>query len=99
MKTFFCHGLESGIRLRSPAKGYDKRKDVISFTVHLSKDLSTWLQGGAYTRLRMRLACRLHRQTLDFVQQGVLFKHGNPLTPVDIRQHGEACTALLSRKR
>ena len=31
-KTFFCHGLESGIRLRTAAKGYERRNDVMSLS-------------------------------------------------------------------
>ena len=31
-KTFFCHGFESGIRLRTAARGYERRKDVMSFS-------------------------------------------------------------------
>ena len=32
MKRFFWYGLASGIRFKIPASGYDRRKDVISFT-------------------------------------------------------------------
>jgi hypothetical protein len=33
MKMFFRAGLESGIRFKIPANGYDRRKEVMSFTV------------------------------------------------------------------
>ena len=32
MKAFFCHGLASGIRLSTAARGYDRRKDAMSLT-------------------------------------------------------------------
>lgn len=33
MKAFFCAGFESGMRLSTPAKGYDNKKEKMSFTV------------------------------------------------------------------
>jgi len=34
IKAFFCAGLESGIRLSTPARGYDNKNEKMSFTTH-----------------------------------------------------------------
>lgn len=40
MKAFFCQGFESGMRLSTPARGYEIRKDATSLTAVASEQAS-----------------------------------------------------------
>lgn len=50
MKTFFCHGLLSGIRLSTAAKGYERMNEKSSFTERVSDEASMEVLGHTLVR-------------------------------------------------
>jgi len=89
MKAFFCAGLESGIRLSTPARGYDNKNEKMSFTAHYQL---IWHQPNStdtYAHLVLRPVCQPRRQTLQaHVSKAILRSSGARvrvlLTGVDV---------------
>src|SRR5450432_2880380 len=90
MKRFLYAGFESGIRFNSPASGYERRKETVSFTVktsakygrvgntsnsHSSAEAPSFLP--TYSKAIMRLEAAM--SNADKVL----------LTDVDVRQHDD----------